>query len=96
MIWKSSRRIFPCSFGVTKDFPFRPFMNLKIHKLREKGVIDHGLIQMQPHKYTRANEVTKPITIEKVVTPFAILCFSFALSVLLLVCEFSLKTFFKH
>ena len=97
IIWKSNSRMYPYAFGVTKGFPFRPFMNREIIKLREKGFIQHELTRVKTKKYTKPKEDLQPISIKKVIAPFAILSISFMLSLLFLVCElFSFKFVSSH
>ena len=79
------------SFAVKKGFPFLPFLNMEITKMRRSGLLYHILERILfkkpfcPSKYNIDDEA--PIKIQKAVFPFSIIVLGFISSLIFLAIE---------
>ena len=79
------------SFAVKKGFPFLPFLNMEITKMRRSGLLYHILERILfkkpfcPSKHNDDDEA--PIKIQKAVLPFSIIVLGFISSLIFLAIE---------
>ena len=79
------------SFAVKKGFPFLPFLNMEITKMRRSGLLYHILERILfkkpfcPSKHNDDDEA--PFKIQKAVLPFSIIVLGFISSLIFLAIE---------